>query len=170
MNMPPPGGAPDPEECASASTSSWEPVADMSEREFFDALNNTRVVGMRCGAPPGSAPPVPSVPPVAFNPALRCSARLHSRDMSDNGYFDDVNLEGVGPEDRMRQAGAEFRIGAETIGRSFQPPGELINPYEVFTAILTAGGSQCDNLMDPGFVFVGIGVYRDMITLDFSGP
>jgi uncharacterized protein YkwD len=170
MNMPPPGGAPDPEECASASSSGWDPIADASEREFFDALNNTRLAGMRCGVPPGPPPQGPPVSPVAFNPALRCSARLHSRDMSDNGYFDDVNLQGVGPEDRMRQAGAMFRTGAETIARSYQPPGEIINPYEVFTGILTEGGSQCDNLMDARFVWVGIGVYRDFITLDFSGP
>jgi hypothetical protein len=43
-------------------------------------------------------------------------------------------------------------------------------PYDPILAIFAAGGSRCDNLIDPSFDSVGIGAYRDFVTLDFTGP
>jgi hypothetical protein len=169
MGMPPPGGTPDPVHCATVS--SWDELADRAEYELFSALNVTRARGFVCGAPPGTPPdPGRTVLPLGFNPALRCAARLHSRDMSENGYLAHTNAQGVGPEDRMRDAGAVFRIAGETIAQTVAPPGGPMNPYDVLPMLLSTGGSECENLMDPNFAWVGIGVYRDRITLDFASP
>jgi hypothetical protein len=167
MNLPP-GGAPDPEECADVT--SWEPEDDDAERELFGALNFARTRGEACGAPPGTEPPLDPAPPLAFNPALRCAARLHSRDMSQRAYFSHVTPEQMGPEDRMRQAGAVFRAASETIARSSAPPDQPVDPLAVLVDLFSAGGGECENLRDARFAWVGIGVYRGMITLDFAGP
>jgi uncharacterized protein YkwD len=92
--------------------------------------------------------------------------------MAEKNYFEHVNQQQVGPEDRMRQAGAEFRFAGETIGR-FPPPmpdAPPPPPYDVLAAIFAAGGRECENLVDSGFDSVGIGVYQEMVTLDFTGP
>jgi uncharacterized protein YkwD len=168
MNQPPPGGIPDPEECAEVSN--WDPDADDAERELFRALNFARTQGIACGAMPGMEMSRDSVAPVAFSPALRCAARLHSRDMSERNYFGHVTPEQMGPEDRMRQAGAVFRAASETIARSSLPPDEPVDHFAVLMELFSTGGSECENLRDDRFDWVGIGVYRGLITLDFAGP
>jgi hypothetical protein len=42
--------------------------------------------------------------------------------------------------------------------------------YDPILAIFDVGGSRCENLMDASFDSVGIGVYREFVTLDFTGP
>jgi uncharacterized protein YkwD len=168
MNQPPPGGMPDPEECAEVSN--WDPDDDDAERDLFGALNFARDQGIiACGAMPGMETPRDPVEAVAFNPALRCAARLHSRDMSERNYFGHVTPEQMGPEDRMRQAGAVFRAASETIARSSLPPDQPVDHFAVLMDLFSTGGSECENLRDERFDWVGIGVYRGMITLDFAG-
>jgi uncharacterized protein YkwD len=169
--LPPlPGGTPDEEHCAPVS--SWDENLDRSEFDLFNAVNFIRSQGIACATTPGGPPPPPEepVPTLDFNPALRCAARLHSRDMSENQYLGHVNGALVGPEDRMRQAGAVFRVAGETVAEIELPPGESMDPFIVVSAILSEGGSECANLKDPSFTWVGIGVYWDRVTLDFSGP
>lgn len=149
----------------------WDPEADATERALYDFLNFTRTTGYGCPPTPGQpgtqGSPVPSV---MFRFELRCAARLHSRDMSENGYFDHINLEGVGPEDRMRAAGAHFRSAGESIAFNVPPPGQPPSPYDALAFITTMGGSECENLMDSDFDSVGIGVFGDLVTLDFTAP
>jgi uncharacterized protein YkwD len=160
---------PDPEYCESVSN--WDPVADRAEYELFSALNATRMAAFACGAPPNTLlDPDGAAPPIGFNPALRCSARLHSREMSENNYLGHTDSQNVGPEARMRDAGAMFRTAGETVAQTSVPPGQPLNPYDVLTALLITGGAECENLMDRRFVWVGIGVYRDRITMDFASP
>jgi hypothetical protein len=161
MGPPPPGGVPPTPECMPVAD--WDPAAEGAEWALVECLNLARRFGESCdGAPKG-----PPIPPVFVRPELTCAARLHSRDMSQKNYFDHVNREGVGPEDRMRQAGAHFRSAGETIGGN-PVPVDVAYPCDVLFAIVGAGGSECANLVDSSFDSVGIGVYGGLVTLDFT--
>jgi uncharacterized protein YkwD len=146
-----------------------EPVADWdeadadAERGLFQALNFAREGGfVACGEGDSA-----DVRPLAMRPELRCAARLHSLDMSVTELFDHV-IGGVGPEERMRQAGYTFRVAAESIARDEAMVGGA--PYEVLTRLVAAEGADCKNILDPAFDSVGIGRYEDLWTLDFAGP
>lgn len=175
MNIPPGDLIPSTPHCESVS--SWDSRAEVAEWMIYDFLNVARTYGSAmCGSSGPSEPTgslsMPVLPPVIMRPELRCAARLHSRDMAENDYFQHVNLEQVGPEDRMRQAGAEFSLAGETLGR-FPPPmpdAPPPHPFDVLVAIFAAGGPECENLLDRDFDSVGIGVYEDRVTLDFTGP
>jgi uncharacterized protein YkwD len=154
------------EYCESVADSSDESRA--GEQLFLELLNTAREYGFSCttGA---EGVPVP-VPPVLMKPELRCAARLHSRDMAERGFFDHVNPNGVGPEDRIRSAGYEnFRTAGESIIRGEAPAAGTV-PFQALDALLSTGGSECQNLVDDRFDSVGIGNFGDFWTLDFAGP
>jgi len=146
-----------------ASVADWDQSADSAERALLEVLNFARQSGVACEPDP----PV-TAPPVMMRPELRCAARLHSRDMSQRGFFDHVNPDGVGPEDRMRRAGSMFGVASESIARG--EPGPSMDFYQVLAELIEAGGSDCNNIADPRFNAVGIGVYDGLWTLDFAGP
>jgi hypothetical protein len=148
-----------------ANVADWAFEDTESELDLFALLNFARQYGVSCtGEGAGE-----SAPAVEMRPELRCAARLHSRDMSDRDFFDHVNPDGEGPEDRMRSAGfTDFRIAAESIARG--PAFDGTDPYAAFQELFSAGGNECENLLDPGFDSVGIGRFGDFWTLDFTGP
>jgi uncharacterized protein YkwD len=158
-----PGGGDVPPGEPCASVADWAVEDSESELELYSLLNFARQYGIRCTAD-GSGE---SAPPVEMKPELRCAARLHARDMSERNFFDHVNPDGEGPEDRMRSAGATFRIAAESIAQG--PSFDGTDPYEAFRELFSAGGDECENLLDPSFDSVGIGRYDDLWTLDFTG-
>jgi hypothetical protein len=159
----PPSDVPPGPYCAEVSD--WDPGLVDAESAIYDHLNFARMAGFTCSMAPGDPPPpmMAAVPAVVMDPALRCAARLHSKALSEGR-----NL-GIGPEDRMRNAGAVFRVASESVDQR-PPPNPSMPPYDPILAIFHAGGSRCDNLMDERFTSVGIGVYRDFVTLDFTGP
>lgn len=142
----------------------WDAESAEAEHELFRFLNFARESALGC-AEQAAGP----LPPLALKPELRCAARLHARDMSERGFFDQVNPDGVGPEDRMRRAGASFAVASESIARDPEN-GEFQNRYQAIAQLLAAGGSDCNNLADTRFDAVGIGVFRGLWTLDFTGP
>jgi uncharacterized protein YkwD len=158
------GGATAPELTCSGITD-WPVTSKEAEDEFFEALNYAREIGTTCAS--GSVGT--ASPPLAMSGALRCAARLHSRDMAERRFFDHVNPEGVGPEDRMRRAGAAFRVAGESIARSENVEFEQF-PWRAFEELFATGGSECQNLTDPRFDAVGIGLFEGYWTLDFTGP
>jgi len=58
----------------------------------------------------------PIAQPLAFNPLLINSARLHSQDMITRGFFDHTNPDGLSPFDRIRNQGYSFTNASENIG------------------------------------------------------
>jgi hypothetical protein len=161
--MPSSDGVPAGSYCAEVAD--WHPDPVGAEWVIYEHLNAARWVGFTCGTDPLSTPPSGErVDPVRMDPALRCAARLNSKALSEGRDL------GVGPEDRMRDAGAMFRVASESVDRLPPPSDPEMPPYDPILAIFDAGGSRCDNLMDQRFDSVGIGVYRDFVTLDFTGP
>jgi hypothetical protein len=159
----PAGGVPPGTYCAEVAA--WDPGFAAAESAFLSNLDFARRVGVSCGMQPGDPPPPPgeSIGPLMLDPALTCSARLHSKALSEGRDL------GVGPEDRMRAAGARFRVASESVDQRPPPSGPSMPPYDPILAIIQEGGPRCYNLLDPRFDSVGIGVYRDFITLDFTG-
>jgi uncharacterized protein YkwD len=102
-----------------------------------------------------------------MEPELRCAARLHARDMNERDFFDHVNPDGLGPEQRLRNAGYTFGIAGESIAKV---QGDSMVPYEPLEELLEEGGEECTPLLDARFVAVGIGFFEGFWTLDLAGP
>ncbi|HZG57059.1 CAP-associated domain-containing protein [Paenibacillus sp.] len=55
------------------------------------------------------------LPPLQWNETIAGTAREHSRDMAERGFFDHDNPDGLGPFDRMKADGLSLRAAAENI-------------------------------------------------------
>ncbi|HJL17201.1 MAG TPA: CAP domain-containing protein [Sandaracinaceae bacterium LLY-WYZ-13_1] len=55
--------------------------------------------------------------PLECDPDMARTARLHSQDMCDQGYFSHTGLDGRSPFDRMRDQGVSYRTAGENIAR-----------------------------------------------------
>jgi hypothetical protein len=152
---------PDGDLCRPAAN--WDPGADAAERELLQLLNVARYYGIACD---GGVATVAT--PLRMLPELRCAARLHSRNMSEGDFCSHVNLQDMGPEDRIRATGLPFGVVGESI-LCDAPQGVRLTPTEVSTRLVAVGGSDCKNLVDARFTAVGIGRFEDFWTLDFAG-
>ena len=158
-----PGAVPDSSVCEPVAD--WNPAADAEEQQLLQFLNFARESGFACDADQA----LPAAP-LEVSPELRCAARLHSRDMSERAFFDHVNPDGVGPEERMRQAGATFRIASESIARVDAQGGPNDGARWQLSRLLMNRGADCKNVADPGFDQVGVGIFDGLLTLVFTGP
>jgi uncharacterized protein YkwD len=143
----------------------WSAAADAEEQQLVQYLNFARESGFGCEL----EQPM-QAGPLEVSPELRCAARLHSRDMSARGFFDHVNPDGLGPEERMRQAGATFRIASESIARVEGQGGPGEGARWQLSRLLMDRGADCKNVADPGFDRVGVGIFEGLLTLVFTGP
>ena len=113
---------------------------------MLEIVNEHRTRGANCGG-------VSMAPTQALqsDSALRCAARLHSRDMNDRDFFDHTNPDGDGPGARMAAAGWQGRGWGENIqGGSTTAEGAMDS--------LMSSPGHCRNIMDPDFTHAGIGV------------
>lgn len=138
----------------------WPAESAQLEQEVFDLVNQVRMTGTQCGS--DARPPVP---PLELNAVLVCTARLHSKDMGDQGYFEHVGLDGRDPFKRMTDAGYQWSAAAENIAEG-QPTAE-----EVMQTWLQSP-DHCANIMGD-YVHIGIGYYlgaRPVWTQNFGSP
>lgn len=151
-----------------ATIDDWSQGDAADENSLFAGLAALRLVGTNsnCSGPALSAP-LPALttplPPVTSTSELRCSARRHSRDMTERAYFAKVTPEGEGPEIRMQLAGYASGAAAEIIVHD-QP-----DPNLVLEALLRNGGADCESLFDPRLVAVGVGKSGNFWTVDLAG-
>ncbi|WP_274364463.1 CAP-associated domain-containing protein [Paenibacillus thermotolerans] len=71
------------------------------EREIVDLANSARVKR--------------GLQPLQWDAAVAATARKHSADMAENGFFDHMNLSGQSPFDRMKEDGIRYRSAGENI-------------------------------------------------------
>src|SRR5690606_11328115 len=135
----PPPGQPPPD------TATWPPDWVAFEDEVLRLTNARRAVGASCGGQP-FAP----AGPVAPHPALRSSARGHSQDMANRGYFDHKTPEGVGPMQRAQNAGYGGGFVGENIAAGHRTPAEVVQGW------MDSPG-HCVNMMEPRYRFLGVG-------------
>lgn len=128
--------------------SNWNPAFIAAELEVLDLVNQARAQGGNCGSGGNFAPSGP----LTWHPALTCAARVHSKDMNDNNYFDHTNLQGNGPGWRLSQAGYNGGGWGENIAAGYGDPVSVVQGW------LDSDG-HCANMLNPGFSLIGIGYY-----------
>jgi hypothetical protein len=147
----------DVEHCA--DTLEWPDAFEAGERALLDAVNALRREGFRCG----EERELDDLEALELSPSLRCSARLHSRDMALRDFVGRTNLDGDEPGDRMRRAGYDAGDTNEII---------VVREPDALSALEDMLGEwdECNELGSRRMVHVGIGRYEDLWTLDFARP
>lgn len=103
--------------------------------------------------------------PLQADNLIRNVARAHSIDMVQNGYFAHTDLSLGDPLSRMTSAGVSFWVAGENIA--------LAPSYEAAEVGFMNSPKHRDNILDPSFGRVGIGIidagiYGKMITQNFA--
>lgn len=131
-----------------AAVTDWDPAWVQFEEEVLLLVNEFRAQPADCGVEGQFEPAAP----VAMNPILRCSARLHSLDMFERDYFDHDTPDGVDPFERMAEAGFVGSGGGENIALGQR------SPEEVMDAWMDSDG-HCANVMRAAFDTIGVGYH-----------
>jgi uncharacterized protein YkwD len=153
------GGVPEQGHCD--ATEDWPAQSTQAEEDLFTIISAMRQAGLDC-----TGEQLNPVPALIENPALRCAARLHSRDMGERGFFSHINPEALDPQARMERAGHRASVFGESIARESAIGGDW-GDWGPLEGLLP--GPECENLFDPRFNAVGIGHYDGLWTLDFAG-
>ena len=132
-----------------APVASWDSTWSAWEEEVLRLVNERRAAGADCGTEGvfGAAGPL------TMNANLRCSARLHSKDMADNNYFDHYALDGTDPFQRMAAAGYSGNSMGENIASGQTSPTEVMDGW-------MQSDGHCSNIMSPLFNEIGVGYYE----------
>ena len=138
--------APVPDNAYCQPTVGWDPEWVARELEVLELVNQARATGGDCGSQ-GS---FPASGALALEGSLMCAARVHSKDMADNNYFDHDNLQGNGPGWRMGQAGYAGNGWGENIAAGYGDPQAVVDGW------LDSDG-HCANMLNPSFSKIGIG-------------
>lgn len=145
---PPPVGAPPP---VSAPPSAVRPAPAASTTPALAAralqlINEARARGAHCGAQSfGPAPPL------TLSGTLASVALGHAADMAVHDYFEHQDLSGLSPADRVRAAGYQEKLVGENIAYGPKSVEEVVQGW-------LASPDHCENIMDPRFAQMGIGL------------
>jgi uncharacterized protein YkwD len=139
------GSVPSGAHCAAAA--SWSASWSGFEDEVLRLSNQHRASGAMCGTISYGA-----TSPLSMNPALRCAARLHSKDMQDRNYFSHTSLDGVTFDQRITAAGYDWRTIGENIAAGQRTPQEVVQAW-------MQSPRHCQNVMNPDFKELGVGFY-----------
>ena len=142
------GGDSDTGYCAPVAN--WPSEQALLEEEVLRLTNEVRAAGANCGSEGVFGP----APPLTMDPALRCAARRHTRDMIDRDYFDHVSPEGEHPWDRLDAAGYSWRAVGENIASGQREPESVVQGW------LRSDG-HCANIMSEEFADTGVGAALD---------
>ncbi|TPV95080.1 MAG: CAP domain-containing protein [Myxococcales bacterium FL481] len=128
--------------------SDWEQQWRELEATVLEEVNKRRAEGANCGSE-GDFPPAG---PLGENPALRCAARVHSKDMSDREFFSHTNPDGEGPGDRMDKANYSGNTWGENIAGGNATAEATVQQW------MDSDG-HCRNIMNGNFTLLGVGYY-----------
>lgn len=149
-----------PENAYCDAVADWDDTWMSLEEQVLDLVNQRRVAGADCGET-GIFDPVG---PLTMNPALRCAARNHSMDMGTRDYFAHDTPEGLGPGDRIDQAGYAGLMWAENIAWGY-------STSEAVVAGWMSSPGHCANIMRAELTETGIGYYEGQLwTQTFGRP
>ncbi|MDC0717609.1 CAP domain-containing protein [Nannocystis bainbridge] len=127
----------------------WDPAWKQLEEDVLALVNQRRAEGANCGAQGNFGP----AGPLSMDPALRCAARMHSKDMSDRDFFDHTNPDGEPPWDRMGKAGyGSYSNAGENIAGGSPDAAGTMDQW------MNSDG-HCANIMNPAFEHIGVGYY-----------
>jgi uncharacterized protein YkwD len=127
------------------NVTSWDANWASFEAEVITLINQKRAAGATCGATYyGPAPALTK------HDNLRCSARVHSKDMGTNNFFSHTGSNGSTFSQRMTSAGYAWTAAAENIGAGYTTPTAAVNGW-------MASEGHCKNIMSKTYVHVGVG-------------
>ena len=157
-DAPPDGDVPDNVYCEAVAE--WDQAWTEFENEVLALVNEQRAAGADCGDAGSFGP----AEPLTMNAALRCAARSHSTDMGTRGYFDHYSPKGVGPGERMQEAGYAASTWGENIAWGYASPAEAVSGW-------MASPGHCANIMHAQFSETGVGYYQGALwTQTFGHP
>ncbi len=144
---PPPSSGDVPSNTYCADVANWTAAAADFEVQVLALVNQRRAAGATCPTH-GYKPPVPAL---TMNPALRCAARKHDKDMITNNFFSHTGTGGTTPWARMTSAGyGSYKAAGENIAAGQTTPAAVV------TGWMNSAG-HCKNIMDPAFKEIGVG-------------
>lgn len=135
--------------------SDWDSGWSEFERRILELTNEVRAQGANCGGEE-----FPPAPPVVMQEHLRCSSRLHSVDMVVRDFFEHTNPDGVGPGQRISEAGYNWMGFGENIGWGYASPEGMMEGW------ITSPG-HCSNIMTDWFTELGVGYFEGPEPSDF---
>lgn len=124
----------------------WPPAWADFEWRVLELTNERRAAGANCGGEVfGPADPL------EMNAIIRIAARLHSKDMGEQDYFEHDSLDGRTFDQRMSMAGFS---GPSPWGENIAAGQRTAE--EVVEGWMNSPG-HCRNIMEPAFRVIGIG-------------
>jgi uncharacterized protein YkwD len=127
---------------------SWDASWSTLEQQILDIVNQRRSEGADCHSQGVFGP----AGALTMNPALRCAARVHSKDMVDQNYFDHTGPNGDTPGDRIDAAGYLWSTWGENIAAGNSTAAATMDQW------MNSDG-HCANIMNPAFSEIGVGYY-----------
>jgi uncharacterized protein YkwD len=144
------GTPPPPEDTPPPVIGPGEPCPEGEERtRILDLVNEARSQPRLCGNTP-----FPAVAALAWNCLLEQAALGHSIDMGDVNFFSHTGSDGLGPGERITQAGYDWQAWGENISAGRQTAEATIQGW------LDSPG-HCANIMSADYTEFGAGVHRD---------
>lgn len=137
-----------PDNAYCSEVANYDPQWSQLELDVLELVNQYRASGYDCGAGGSFGP----AGPMTMDPALRCAARVHSKDMDTRNFFDHTNPSGESPWDRMAAAGATFGGAAENIAGGSPGAAGTMDQW------MNSSG-HCANIMNPDLNRIGVGYH-----------
>ena len=161
---PPPPSDEVPDNAYCNDVAQWDGAFTELENEILTIVNERRAEGANCGSAGSFGP----AGPVTMSPALRCSSRVHSKDMVDRNFFNHTNPSGESPFQRMGMAGYQYSTAGENIAGGNSTAAATMQQW------MDSDG-HCSNIMNPAFTELGVGYYPGgqyghMWTQNFGSP
>lgn len=129
----------------------WDLQDTSLEEQAVDLLNERRSQGVDC-----DGQQFEPVGEVTMDEHLRCAARLHSVDMAEYGYFSTTNPDtGVSARDRAEDGEYAGDVLYSRVNSGDQTAEQLVD-LNWFDE-----PEDCEEVMDPEFVDIGIGRYTE---------
>jgi uncharacterized protein YkwD len=125
----------------------WNATWTAFENDVLTLVNQKRAAGAICGGV--SYGPAPAL---TFHANLRCSARVHSKDMGDKNFFSHAGSNGSSFAQRITSAGYTWTAAAENIGAGYSTPAATVNGW-------MSSPGHCKNIMNKSYVHLGTGYY-----------
>jgi len=126
-----------------------EPTADDFEQKVFELTNIERISR--------------GIAPLAWSDSLGQAARLHSEDMSSNGFISHMGSDDSTPTDRMERVGYRFMRAAENVALGQRTPEQVMDAW------MSSEGHR-RNILDPNLTEIGVGFSNYAWTQKFGTP
>lgn len=143
-------------------TDTTAPVTDSFPENKVDRtallrlVNGLRSRGCNCGDT--KMPPVSSV---SWNGTLEKAAWLHSKDMSEQKYFNHIAPNGSNPGQRLDAAGYHWLRYGENIATG-------LTDEQATVLVWLTSPKHCMNMMDPNFTEMGVGRFEKLWTMELG--